>query len=134
MPSTRRHVLTLGLGLLAPLTGCSAFDKPTTVAELEIDLVNQTSDSHVFIVAVETTDGLGEWDSREVAPGTRESVVREGSEDYDPIAIHGVVDDQQVSGDLLSRKNEPAGLCLRVMFEYGLGDEPTLLESSDIRC
>lgn len=114
---------------------CSPESESTTLAEIEVELVNGTYDRHVFHFAVETTDGLGTWVSREINPRTRESVVSEPPENATPVAIHGVVDDYPTRGELLSIDDAEAGEgCLHVMFEYGLGEEPSFLESTDIRC
>jgi hypothetical protein len=121
---------------MALLAGCAGFrDSTATITELEVELANGTDDRHAFHFAVETSDGLGEWDSREVAPKARESVVREPPEKFDPVAVHGVVDDQPTRGDLLGIDDtEASEMCLRVIFEYGLGDVPTFLQDSDVSC
>lgn len=136
MPSTRRQVLVTGSSLLIPLAGCTGSDPTTaTIAELEVEFANGTNEEHVFHVAVETADGLGEWISRAVAPGTRDSVVREPPTGYDPIRIHGVVDEHAIRGELIGDSGETSGdICLRIVFEYGLGEEPSLLQSTDVRC
>lgn len=136
MPSTRRRFLLGSTAAVAVLSGCAGFGGETaTIREVEIELANGTDERHVFHVVIETADGLEEWDSREVSPGTRESVVRSTPEGYDPVAIHGVVDDQQTSAELVGIGGAETGeLCLRIVFEYGLGAEPTFLESSDVRC
>ncbi|WP_135823681.1 hypothetical protein [Halorussus ruber] len=121
---------------MALLAGCAGFpDSTTTITELEVELANGTDDSHAFHFAVETSDGLSEWESREVAPKTSESVVREPPEEFDPVAVHGVVDDQTARGELRGIDNTEANeMCLHVIFEYGLGDRPTFLQDSDSRC
>lgn len=136
MPPTRRRFLIGSTSAVALLSGCTRFgDNTATVTELEVDLANGTDNRHVFHFAVETADGLGEWESHAVSPGTRESVVREPPENYDPVAIHGVVDDRPTRGELLGGGGaETGGICLRIVFEYGLGEDPTFLESTDVRC
>ena len=135
MPSTRRRFLIGSGSAVGLLSGCTRFgDSTVTVEELEVELVNGTDDRHAFHFAVETADGLGEWESREVAPQTRESVVREPAESRVPLAVHGVVDDHPTRGELYVSGAEPGELCLRVVFEYGLGAVPTFLQSSDVSC
>ncbi|WP_227353189.1 hypothetical protein [Haladaptatus salinisoli] len=136
MSSTRRRFLLGGVSTVAPFSGCTRFgDGAATVAELEVEFVNGTNVRQMFHFAVEAAEGLGEWESRDVAPETRESVVREPPGGYDPVAIHGVVDDHPTSGELVGvGGGETGGVCLRVLFEYGMGAEPTFLQSSDTRC
>lgn len=80
MPSTRRRFLvqTSSLGGIALLAGCAGWNADTpTISTLEIALENATEDAHVFHVAVETIDGLGQWVSHEIPPETRELVERD---------------------------------------------------------
>jgi hypothetical protein len=52
--------------------------------------------SHILTlstISVEIFVGLADWKSRKVNAETSESVERDVSDGYDPIAIHGVVDD-----------------------------------------
>ncbi|WP_255191821.1 hypothetical protein [Natronobeatus ordinarius] len=135
MPSTRRRFLAGSTATITLLSGCTAFGgDAVTVRELEVELANETNARHVFHFAVETTDGLEAWESHEVAPGTSESTVSEPPADAEPVAIHGVVDDQPTRYELLGTDGESGEHCLRVVFEYGLGDAPTFLESADVRC
>lgn len=136
MDSSRRRFLVGGTCLLAPLAGCAEFgERDPTLVELEVELANGTGDPHAFHFAVETTGGLGEWTSREVPPGTRDSVVRDPPGDHDLVAIHGVVDDHPVSAELVGvGEGESGEVCPRVVFEYGLGPKPTILRGSDVRC
>jgi hypothetical protein len=129
MPSTRRRFLIGSDITVVLLSRCTRFDdNAATVDELEVELVNQTNVRQRFHFAVETAKGLGEWESRE-------SVVRKPPESYDPIAIHGVVDDHPTGGELIGIGGAETGdICLRILFEYGMGTEPTFLQSSDVRC
>lgn len=69
----------------------------------------------MFHFAVETADGLGEWELHEVAPEVSESVVRELPEKYDLVAIHGVIDDRLTRGELIGIGGaETGGFCLRI--------------------
>lgn len=66
MPSTRRRFL-IGSGItVVLLSRCTRFgDNAATVDELEVELVNQTNVRQRFHFAVETAEGLGEWESCE---------------------------------------------------------------------
>lgn len=136
MPSTRRRFLTRGSLVVTLLSGCAGLRTTTPdIAEMEVELVNAMDDAHVFHFAVETTDGLGEWRSHEVAPNTSEVVRWEPDETFDPVEIHGVVADQTARGEVFDIEGaERSEICLHIVFEYGVGDEPTFLMSSDIRC
>ncbi|MFC4553275.1 MULTISPECIES: hypothetical protein [Halorussus] len=135
MPSTRRHFLfgsSTAVGLLA---GCAGFGESTAeVRRVDVELANGTDARHAFHFVVETSDGLGEWVSREVAPGTSKTVVRDPGESFGPVAVHGVVDDHTVRGELSVGRRTTGTVCLRVLFEYGLAEEPTFLQRSDVRC
>ena len=134
MPSTRRRFLLGSGAAIGLLAGCAGFgDSAAEVERLEVELANGTDVRHAFHFAVETGDGLGEWVSREVAPGASESVVRK-QDGGNPVAMHGVVDDHTVRGELLVGEGTTGTVCLRVVFEYGMGDEPAFLQGSDVRC
>lgn len=136
MSVTRRQTLGTGVLFLLPLAGCTGFGtQRASIAELEVELVNETADEHVFHVAIETTDGLEEWKSRRVTPNSSDSIVRDPGDRFDPIAIHGIVADHAIRGELTAPDTKsPTDICLHVIFEYGLGDEPTFLENMDITC
>lgn len=137
MPSTRRRFLVGSTATITLLSGCSYIGEDSaTIAQLEVELANGTTDHQTFHYAVETSTGVDDWESHEVEPQTRESVIREAPENFDPIAIHGVVDDRPTRGELIGIGGTETGeICLRILFEYGvLGDDPSFLESSDIRC
>ena len=138
MPSTRRRFLvqTSSLGGIALLAGCAGWNADTpTVPTLEIALENATKDAHVFHVAVETADGLGQWLSREVPPETREVVEREPDAEYDSVVIHGVVDEQTTRGKILDIDGtDRTEICPRMIFQYNTGNDPTILQSSELRC
>ena len=138
MPSTRRRFLvqTSSLGVIALLAGCAGWNADTPmVPTLEIALENATEDAHVFHVAVETADGLGQWASREIPPETREVVEREPDAKYDSVVIHGVVDDQTTRGEILDIDGtDRTEICPRMVFRYNTESGPAILQSSDIRC
>lgn len=137
MPSTRRRFLIGSTATITLLSGCSYFGEDSaTIAQLEVELANGTSDHQMFHYAVETSKGVDDWESHEVEPQTREPVIRETPGDFDPIGIHGVVDDRPTSGELIGIGGAETGeICLRILFEYGvLGEDPSFLESSNIRC
>ncbi|WP_059058702.1 hypothetical protein [Halobacterium hubeiense] len=105
------------------------------VPTLEIAIENATEDAHVFHVAVETGDGLGQWASREIPPETREVVEREPDAKYDSVVIHGIVDDQTTRGEILDIDGtDRTEICPRMVFRYNTESGPAILQSSDIRC
>ncbi|WP_147441258.1 hypothetical protein [Halorubrum sp. Atlit-26R] len=138
MPPTRRRILvqTSTLGGTALLAGCAGWNADTpTVPTLEITLENATKNAHVFHIAVETTYGLGPWVSREIPPETRELVEREPGVDYDSVVIHGVVDEQTTRGEVLDiNGTNRTEICPRMIFRYNTDSDPTILQSSDVRC
>ncbi|MFC4246671.1 hypothetical protein ACFOZ7_06625 [Natribaculum luteum] len=136
MDSTRRQFLIGSSTTVSFLSGCTRLtgDK-VTINQLEVELVNKTDSKQIFHFAVETTEGLDHWQSREVNAETSESVKRDVPDGYDPLAIHGVVDDQTASGDLIGRDGmESEEICYHIVFEYEVGDSPSFLESTDGRC
>lgn len=105
------------------------------ISEVEVELLNGRDETHTFLFAIETRDGLDEWQFRDVEPKTRTSVVMNPPEGFDPIAIHGIVDEQATRGEVLGIDgNSLDEVCLHMIFEYALGEGPTILESSDISC
>jgi hypothetical protein len=102
---------------------------------MDIELVNATDDAHKFHIAVETADGLGKWRSHGVGPKTSEVVRWEPDEPIDPVEIHGVVAGQTARGEVFGVEgSDRSEICLRIVFECGVGPEPTFLMSSDVRC
>ena len=135
MPATRRRVLAASATALGLLGGCAGLrDRSATVEELTVVCFNRSDERHTFRFAVETADGLGEWESREVAPGTKESVVREPAAGEPPVAVRGTVDGKSARGRVFGVENADRPRCLRIRFEYGLTDEPVFLQSSDADC
>lgn len=132
MTTTRREFLAATTGALALLAGCTGSDDETTIAELEVELRNRTSDQLMFHFVFETDDGLGEWMSAEVTGNGRETVTVEPPGNEELLAIHGLVDDQPVRSDL---PNLASGtVCLRVRFDAEPGEEPQLLYNTDADC
>jgi len=140
MNSTRRRFLLGSSITVSFLSGCAQLTGDTAIInQLEVELVNKTDSKHTFHFAVETAEGLNDWKSREVKAETSESVKRDVPVGYDPIAIHGVVDDQTASGELIGRDGMDSGeisekICYHLVFEYEVGDSPSFLESMDVRC
>lgn len=135
MPSTRRYFLTTSATAAGLLAGCAGLgDQSGSVEELTIELGNGTDERHTFRFAVETADGLGDWESHEVAPGTKESVVREPAEENPPVAVRGAVDGKSARGHIFGVENADHDLCPRLLFEYGRADEPVFLQYSDAEC
>lgn len=100
MPSTRRRLLTGTGAVVTMLSGCANFGPSAPhIAKLEVRLENRTVEDKTFHFAVETADGLREWVSQDVIADTSETIVREPSETFEPVAIHGVVDKQTARGD-----------------------------------
>ncbi|MFC7166049.1 hypothetical protein [Halospeciosus flavus] len=64
------------------------------IAELAVNLRNTTDDSHVFHFAVETTAGLGAWESHDVEASSSKVVEKDVSANSEPVAVHGVVNDR----------------------------------------
>ncbi|SIS16058.1 hypothetical protein [Natronorubrum thiooxidans] len=92
---------------------------------MKIRLVNHTPDQQLFRFAVETTAGLEGWESHGVEPSSTESVTMDLAGNDDPVAIHGVVDDQLTSEMLFEDGGaESDEICPYVLFEYGYVDEP----------
>lgn len=136
MSASRRRFLAQTGVIVALLSGCTAFDSSTPrIAKLEVTLENRTENIQVFHFAVETAKGLRKWYSHEVAPRTSETVVRKLDENFEPVMMHGVVDNQTARGDLIGSDGaEPREICLRVTFRCSVGEDPTFLQNSDIRC
>ncbi|WP_372480212.1 hypothetical protein ACAH01_03225 [Halomicrobium sp. HM KBTZ05] len=135
MPSTRRSFLTGTGAVVALLSGCTA---PTAsesrIAKLAVTLDNRTGEDQVFHFAVETAERLRAWHSHEVSSHTSETVVTASDENFEPVGIHGVVDDQTARGDLLtSNEREVRETCLRVTFRCS-GEKPAFLQNVDISC
>ena len=117
------------------LSGCTYFDDTVvTVPEIEVELVNETEEHHVFHVALETSDGLTEWTSQDVEPGVSEVLTIEPPQNKDLIAIHGFVDKYSLSEEFVAL--DSANECVRVLIEYEAigGEEPTILQSATDSC
>jgi hypothetical protein len=135
MPSTRRYFLTASATAAGLLGGCAGLGEQSgTIEELTVLLVNRSDERHDFRFAVETADGLGEWESREVAPRAEESVVKEPSDENPPVAVRGAVDGKSARGRLLGVENADEDRCPRIRLEYGLHEEPVFLQSADAEC
>lgn len=132
MPFTRRDVLLAG-STSTLLAGCTrSSDSPANIVELEIVLGNGQDKTLTFQFALETADGVGRWSSREVKPGKRKSVSVAPPKKRDLVAIHGAVAGYSVSQELLPY--DSASVCPKLLIEYGAADEPTILQSTDVRC
>jgi hypothetical protein len=136
MPSTRRRLLTGTGAVVTVLSGCANFGPSAPhIAKLEVRLENRTVEDKTFGFAVETADGLREWVSQDVTADTSETIVREPSETFEPVAIHGVVDKQTARGDLLSSGETEIGrICLRITFRCSADEDPAVLQNTDISC
>ncbi|WP_135855376.1 hypothetical protein [Halorussus salinus] len=135
MPATRRRFLAGSSTAVGLLGGCAGLGGQSgRVEELTIELGNGTDERHAFRFAVETAEGLGEWESHEVPPGTKESVVRDPAAGESPVAVRGTVDGKSARGRLLGVENADRDLCPRLLFEYGRTDEPVFLQYSDAEC
>jgi len=136
MGSTRRRFLLASSATVSFLSGCAQLTGGSaTISQLEVELENKTNRKQTFHFAVETSEGLADWKSCEVNAETSESVERDVPDGYDPIAIHGVVDDQTVSSDLIGLDGmDSGGICYHLIFEYEVDDGPSFLESMDGRC
>lgn len=122
---------------MALLSGCAGFDADvSTIEELEVELLNGSETTQTFHFVVETADGVGAWESREIPADTSEVVVAvEPDAGAAPVAVYGVVDDQTARGELLDLdQTDRSTVCPRLVFEYGVDDEPAFLQSSDVRC
>lgn len=135
MSLTRRSFILGSVSAIALFSGCTYFDDTAvTVPELEVELGNGTGESHVFHVAIETSNGLKEWHSQEVEPGVSDILTIEPPQNEDLIAIHGFVDDYPLYDEFFAL--DSADECVRVLIEYGAigGEEPTLLQSATDGC
>lgn len=135
MSLTRRSFILGSGGTITLFSGCTYFDDTAvTVPKLEVELGNGTGESHVFHVAIETSNGLKEWHSQEVESRISDTVTIEPPQDEDLIGIHGFVDDYPLHDEFFAL--DSADECVRVLIEYGAigGDEPTLLQSATDSC
>ncbi|MCD2201524.1 hypothetical protein LPA44_16780 [Halobacterium sp. KA-4] len=65
----------------------------------------------------------------------RSSREREPDAEYDSVVIHGVVDEQTTRGKILDIDGtDRTEICPHMIFQYNTGNDPTTLQSSDIRC
>jgi len=135
MPVTRRSFLAGSATTVGLLGGCAGLrGQSGTVEELTVVCFNRSDERHTFRFAVETDDGLGEWESHEVPPGAKESVVRDPAAGDSPVAVRGTVDGKSARGRLLGVENADRDFCPRLLFEYGRTDEPVFLQYSDAEC
>lgn len=133
MPS-RRQLLLAG-GSLPLLSGCTDLVEPdATVETIEVELANGETEAQEFHVALETGEGLGEWQTWTVPPETHRTVALDPPTDRVPDAIHGVVGNELAGGDL-GIDFGSGRVCLRFDFHYHVvDDEVALLVSSDVAC
>ena len=132
MPPTRRRFLLASSSTLL-LSGCTQFgDSAATIVELDVVLVNGQDEPLTFRFALETDDGLGKWSSYEVEPAQRRTVTVTPPENQEVVVIHGSVAGYDVGAELL--EYESREVCPRIVFEYELADEPTILQSTDVSC
>lgn len=121
----RRRLLCAGAALGAGLAGCISSGSGNdggTVDELVLALSNGTDERQTFRFAVETTDGLGEWDSRDVPANDAGKGAVDLFEAGDVVAVHVIVDNRPSRIDL----RDEAG-CVHLIVEYGrLDDEPII--------
>lgn len=134
MPS-RREVI-LASGGLSLLSGCTELVEPdATVESVEVELANGETEPQEFHVAVETDEGLGEWQTWTVPPETRRTVTLDSSGERVPAAVHGVVGNEPVGGDL-DIDFGSGTVCLRFVFYYHVVDdeEVVLAWAADTSC
>ncbi|SDM05848.1 hypothetical protein SAMN04487949_0682 [Halogranum gelatinilyticum] len=135
MPSRRQ--LLLASGGLSLLSGCTELVEPdATVESVEVELANGETEAQEFHVALETDEGLGEWQTWTVPPETRRTVTLDSPTERVPAAVHGVVGNEPVRASLGRIDFGSETVCLRFVFYYHIvdDDEVELAEIADISC
>lgn len=82
------------------LAGYTAHGENTVrIPELEAELVNGTNSSPTFRSAIEITYWITNWGSQNVAPSSREYLVKEPPSDSKPVSDSRVVEDEPTSSN-----------------------------------
>jgi hypothetical protein len=131
----RRHVLLGATAVVSGLAGCiGSFTSDGSLREVNVELQNTTTRARTFHLALETEDGMLDWESHTIDEGVNERVTISPDEDVSPVALHGVVDDFAGSVDILGVDNLDEDYCLRFDFWYPTDERPQIAQVADTEC
>ncbi|AFZ73875.1 hypothetical protein SAMN05443661_1635 [Natronobacterium gregoryi] len=118
MKVSRRRVLAVGSSSLL-LAGCPDLVTDGELVELELELQNRADTAHIFSFAIETADGLSEWNQRDVEPNDRETVSLSLPGDGTEERIHAVVNDEVGVGVFrMERTDVERDYCAKMIVRY----------------
>jgi len=133
----RRQAFLGVTALTAGFAGClGTIRSDGSLREASVELVNADDRTRTFHVALETADGMLDWESSRVDAGTSEAAAITPDEAVPPVALHGAVADFSGSVDVLGVDDLDEDYCLRFRFRAsGPGeDRPELSFVADTEC
>lgn len=113
MSISRRRFALFSTALLSGIAGCAGLQsdesqREQSLQEVHLDLANFTDETRTFHVALEATDGLGEWHDFAVDPGEDEFVDREVVVEPDPdrewTRTHVITGDKRASTGIIEEE------------------------------
>lgn len=119
MPSRRNVLITGGSLGVSSLAGClDTLRSDPSVREVNVLFDNGGNASQTFRFALETDEGMLEWESRTLDPESSEPVTIDLPTDSTPVAFHGTINDREriVEFDNLDASKDE--VCLYLYFRY----------------
>ncbi|SDR35722.1 hypothetical protein [Natronobacterium texcoconense] len=118
MKRSRRYILAVGSSSLL-LSGCTDVTTDGELVELELELENRAETANTFSFVIETSDGLSEWNQRDVEPNDRETVSMPLPGDGTEERIHAVVNDEVGTGVFRMERTDVKGdYCAKMIVRY----------------
>ncbi|MGQ3330476.1 hypothetical protein [Halorubrum sp. FL23] len=133
----RRHALLGATAVLSGLTGCiGSFTSTVSLREVTIELRNPDDRARTFHYALETEDGMMDWESHRVDPDSDEEVTVTLDKIISPVALHGAVKDFAGSVNILGVDDLEEDYCLRFHFwsSHPSDERPQMALVADIEC
>ncbi len=133
----RRQVLLGATAILPGITGCICSSTSNgSLREVTIDLRNPDDRARTFHYALETEDGMMDWESHRVDPDADEDVTITLDEIVSPVALHGAIGGFAGSVNIIGVDNLEEHYCLHFHFwsSHPTDERPQLALVADIKC